>query len=170
MAIIEQEFMELTRDLDVGPFWEENVLCQAFTTDKPRCAISLSPDDHWIFEFLDVPSTLRYYQDKAYRDGLHREVNQILRKYVGRTRFNEDTWEHEPKRIENLFRCEFSYKEGGTPWLTPVTDDPDEFAEVLDEAERVDLQTWSLPEPYLEEWERRKAELKAGGRWVELVY
>jgi uroporphyrinogen decarboxylase len=160
MAIIEQEFMELTRDLDVEAFWEENALCQAFTIDKPRCAISLSPDDHWIFEFMDVPSTLRYYQDKVYRDGLHREVNQILQQCVGWTRFDEDTWEQEPKRIENLFRCEFSYKEGGTPWLTPVTEDPDEFAEVLDEAERVDLRTWSLPEPYLEEWERRKADGK----------
>jgi uroporphyrinogen decarboxylase len=157
MAIIEQEFMELTQDLDVEAFWEENALCNDFTTDKPRCSLSLSPDDHWIFEFMDVPSTLRYYQDKAYRDGLHKEVNEILRQYVGWTHFSEDTWEHEPKRIENLFRCEFSYREGSTPWLTPATDSPDEFARIIDKAEEIDLRTWSLPEEYLAEWERRKA-------------
>lgn len=159
-GIVEQEFMNLTQDLDVEAFWRENALCQPFTTDKPRCPLSFSPDDHWIFEFMDVPSTLRYYQDKAYRDKLHKQVNGITTKYVGRTFFDEDTWEHQPKRIENLFQCEFSYKEGSTPWLTPVTEDPDELAQVLDKAEEIDLHTWSLPEAYLEEWERRKAEGK----------
>jgi uroporphyrinogen decarboxylase len=160
VAIIEQEFMDLTKDLDVAAFWEENALCQGFTTAKPRCALSFSADDHWLFEFMDVPSTLRYYQDKGYRDELHRQTNEITIRYVGRAFFGEDTWEHEPKRIENLFRCEFSYTEGATPWLTPATDDPDELAEILDEAERTDLHTWSLPEAYREEWERRKAEGK----------
>ncbi|MFL7792117.1 MAG: uroporphyrinogen decarboxylase family protein, partial [Anaerolineae bacterium] len=81
----------------------------------------------------------------------------IRNQYVGRTFFDENTWEHQPKRIENLFQCEFSYKEGSTPWLTAVTNDPDEFAEVLDQAESTDLREWSLPNAYQEEWERRKA-------------
>lgn len=160
MAIIEQEFMELTTNLDIEAFWAENALCHAFTTDKPRCALSFSPDDHWLFEFLDVPSTLRYYQDKAYRDELHRQANEITLKYVGQAFFDEDTWEHAPKRIENLFGCEFRYTEGATPWLTPVTNDPAEFSRILDKAERTDMRTWSLPDEYLEEWERRKAEGK----------
>jgi uroporphyrinogen decarboxylase len=158
MAIIEAEFVERTQDLDVDAFWQENALCEGFTTDKPRCSLSFSPDDHWIFEFMDVPSTLRYYQDKAYRDQLHKEVNEITWKHVGRTFFSEDTWEHSPRRIENLFRCEFAYEERGTPWLRPPTDDPDEFAGILDEAERIDLSTWTFPDEYLLEWEQRKAE------------
>ncbi len=160
MAIIEQDFIDLTRDLDVEAFWDENAACHAFTRDKPRCALTFSPDDHWIFEFADVPSTLRYYRDKSYRDALHYEVNEVTRQYVGRAFFGEDTWEHEPKRIENLFRCEFGYKEGGTPWLMHVTDDPHLFAEILDEAEATDMETWALPHDYLAEWERRKAEGK----------
>ena len=99
MPIVEQEFMDRTRDLDVEAFWEENALCQAFTTDKPRCSLSFSPDDHWVFEFMDVPSTLRYYQDRAYRNELHKRVNEVTAKYVGQTFFDEDTWEHQPKRI-----------------------------------------------------------------------
>ena len=137
-------------------FWAENARCQAFTTDKPRCAASFSPDDHWIFEFMQVPSTVRYYHDKAYRDDLHREVNRVTEQYVGQTFFDEDTFRTSPKRIENLFGCDFTYHEGSTPWLTPVTDDPDEFARVLDRAEATDLHTWALPEEFLAEWEERR--------------
>ena len=153
MAIIESEFMDLTKSLDLEAFWHENDQCQAFTPDKPRCSASFSPDDHWIFEFMQVPSTIRYYQDKKYRDDLHKQVNRITQQYVGKTFFQEDTWQHTPKRIENLFGSEFSYHEKGTPWLMPVTDDPDEFASVLDRAEATDLQTWIFPWAYLNEWE-----------------
>jgi uroporphyrinogen decarboxylase len=157
MPIIEPEFMDLTKDLDLAAFWAENDRCLAFTTDKPRCALSFSPDDHWIFEFMQVPSTLRYYADKPYRDDLHQQVNAATAQYVGKTWFDDDTFEHSPKRIENLFGCEFSYYEGSTPWLTPTTEDPDEFARLLDRAEATDLQEWSLPAPFLAEWEERRA-------------
>jgi uroporphyrinogen decarboxylase len=155
MPIIEPEFLELTRDLDLDAFWEENERCGAFTRDKPRCAVSFSPDDHWIFEFMQVPSTVRYYHDKEYRDDLHRQVNQVTLQYVGKAFFDEDTWRESPRRIENLFGCEFTYHEGSTPWLTPVTEDPEEFARVLDRAEAIDLRTWSFPDAFLHEWEGR---------------
>lgn len=159
MAVIpDPGILELTKDLDPAAFWAENEQCFVFKTGKPRCPLSFSPDDHWLFEFLDVPSTLRYYKDKPYRDDLHRQANAQLEKFVGRTYFDEDTWETSPKRIENLFGCEFSYYEGGTPWLTPVTDDPDEFSRVLDRAEQTDIRSWALPDDYLAEWEKRKAD------------
>ena len=157
MAIIEKEFMVLTEDLDVDAFWEENALCQEFTTDKPRCSMSLSPDDHWIFEFVNVPSTLRYYHDKDYSDKLHKHVNEVTQLYAGKAFFEEQTWEHNPKRIENLFGCDFSYHEGSTPWLTPVTENPEEFAEVLDIAEGTKLESWSLPANFVLEWNHRSS-------------
>ena len=157
MSIIEPEFMALTAKLDIHAWWAENDRCQGLTTDKPRCSASFSPDDHWVFEFIAVPSTLRYYRDTDYRNALHREVNAITQEYVGKAFFDEDTWRTSPKRIENLFGCEFAYYEGGTPWLVPVTDDPAEFNRVLDCAEATDLRTWALPEEYLAEWEERKA-------------
>ncbi len=155
-GIVEPEFMALTEDLNVSAFWQENAVCDRFTLDKPRCALSFSPDDHWLFEFLSVPSTLRYYREKAYRDELHRTANRITLAGVGKAFFDEDTWENEPRRIENLFRCEFAYHEGGTPWFVPVTDDPAAFAAILDEAEATDVTKWALPAPYLKEWEARK--------------
>ncbi|MEW5872239.1 MAG: uroporphyrinogen decarboxylase family protein [Chloroflexota bacterium] len=155
MPIIENEFMELTAGLDPAAFWAENQACQTFTTTKPRCAAAFPPDDHWLFEFLSVPSTLRYYRDKAYRDDLHRQANAITQEYVGKTFFEEDTWEYCPKRIENLFGCEFAYREGGTPWFVPVTADPGEFSRILDRAAETDLKTWAFPEDFLAEWEAR---------------
>lgn len=156
MAIIEPEFLELTATLDIAAFWAENEQCQDFTPAKPRCAASFSPDDHWLFEFLQVSSTVRYYQDKTYRDDLHRQANAVTQQYVGKTFFDEDSWQHSPKRIENLFGCEFAYHEGSTPWLVPVTDDPAEFARILDRAEAIDLSTWAFPDAFLAEWEERK--------------
>lgn len=159
MTIIEPEFMALTGDLDLEAFWAENAACGAFTTHKPRCAIEFSPDDHWLFEFMSVPSTLRYYADKAYRDELHRQANRALLQHVGRAYFDEDTWQTTPRRIENLFGSEFTYTEGGTGWLGHVTDDPGEFARVLDRAEATDVRTWALPPAFRREWNERK---KAG--------
>lgn len=159
MPIIEREFIDLTRTLDIEAFWQENDVCREFTNDKPRCSVSFSPDDHWIFEFMGLPSTLRYYQDKAYRDDVHRDVNRMTGEYLAKSFFEEDTWEHHPKRIENLFGCEFDYLESGTPWFVPVTDDPREFSRILERAEAVDLRTWTFPEEFLAEWEFRK---KAG--------
>ncbi len=161
MPIIESEFMDLTAELDVEAFWTENERCFQFTTDKPRCAATFSPDDHWIFEFMQVPSTVRYYHEKAYRDELHREVNQVTQEYVGKAFFDEDTFEHSPKRIENLFGSEFAYLEGSTPWLKHVTDDVDAFEQLLDAVEKVDITSWALPEPFVQEWEERVAAGKA---------
>jgi uroporphyrinogen decarboxylase len=161
MPIIEPEFLELTKNLDVTSFWEENERCQEFTMHKPRCAASFSPDDHWIFEFMAVPSTLRYYQDKPYRDALHHQVNRVTRQYVGRSFFEEDTWQYSPRRIENLFGCYFEYHEGSTPWLVPVTTDPQAFSRILDRAENTDLKTWAFPDEFLLEWQARQAAGKA---------
>jgi uroporphyrinogen decarboxylase len=143
--------------LSLSQFWIENEACFAFTTAKPRCALAFSPDDHWLFELLPVESTLRYYKDKPYRDELHRQANALTLEGVGKAFFDEDTWETNPKRIENLFGSEFAYTEGGTPWLQHVTDDPVEFARVLDHAEATDVAAWALPVDYRAEWEARKA-------------
>jgi uroporphyrinogen decarboxylase len=156
MAIIEKEFLDLTGDLDTGAFWAENELCWLRTPAKPRCPLSFSPDDHWLFGFLGVSDTIRYYRDKPWRDGLHAEANRILKEYVGRTWFGEDTWETQPRRIENLFRCEFAYTQGQTPWLVPATGDPKRFAAILDEAEKTDVRAWALPDDFRKEWDRRK--------------
>jgi uroporphyrinogen decarboxylase len=157
MPIVESEFMAITSNLDLRAFWDENQLCEDFTTQKPRCAIHFSPDDHWLFEFMAIPSTLRYYQDKDYRNELHQQVNRITQENIGKTFFEEDTWEHRPKRIENLFGCEFEYREGGTPWLVPVTTDPYEFSQILDQTENTDLQTWAFPDEFLTEWASRQS-------------
>jgi uroporphyrinogen decarboxylase len=155
-TLVEHDFMELTQGLDVGAFWAENELCGELTLNKPRCSASFAVDDHWLFEFLDVSSTVRYYHDKEYRDGLHRQANGVTKEYVGAAFFDEDTWVTSPKRIENLFGSKFAYHEGSTPWLMEATDDPTMFAHILDLVAATDLEEWSLPHEYLTEWEERR--------------
>lgn len=158
MALIEPEFMQLTRDLDLEAFWAENRQCGGVGEDKPRCALAgVGSDDHWLFEFLGVTDTLRYYRDKAFRDGLHREANALMWEHLRVRPYDEDSWVEQPKRIENLFGCGFAYHAGGTPWFVPVTSDPVEFARILDRAEAIDIESWCLPEAYLAEWEARRA-------------
>lgn len=158
MPVIEKQFMELTAGLDVNAFWEENARCTGFTTNKPRCSLGFSPDDHWLFEFLQVPLMIPYYRDKEYRDSLHLEANRVTAEYIGCAFFDEDTWLHSPRRIENLFGSEFAYHEGGTPWLMPATEDPVEFERILDRVEGIDLKTWAFPGDFLDEWQQRKKE------------
>lgn len=155
--ILDPEFLELTRGLDLQAFWEENDRCQEPTPPQVHCPMAFAIDEHWLFEFLPVDSTLRYYQDKAYRDGLHRQANRWTQEYLGRSFFDEDSWQYTPRRIENLFGSQYAYREGGTPWLTPATDNPKEFAHILDQAEKIDLHRWSFPEEFLAEWQARKA-------------
>ena len=49
--------------LDFHRFWQENAasLQKPFSTERPRVAVSLSMDDHWLFGEMKVPSTIRYY-------------------------------------------------------------------------------------------------------------
>jgi uroporphyrinogen decarboxylase len=153
------DFLHCTSQLDVIAFWEENEKCLIPSMDKPRCALEFSPDDHWLFEFIQPISILRYYQEKEYRDGVHQQANELLLRFVGKSFFDEDAWQYQPRRIENLFDCEFTYTNNSTPWLTPATDDPDEFAKILDRAEKTDITQWAFPDEFLREWEARK---KAG--------
>ena len=39
--------------------------------------------------------------------------------------------------------------------MVPVTDDPVQFARILDRAESIDLAAWAFPDPFLAEWEGR---------------
>jgi len=151
------DFLHLTPTLDLDAFWAENDACLENQSDKPRCALEFSPDDHWLFEFIQPINILQYYQDKTYRDSIHKQANELLLQFVGRSYFDEDSWQHQPRRIENLFDCEFTYTDFSTPWLTPATTDPHEFAKILDQAENTNLAEWAFPEAFLNEWKERKA-------------
>jgi uroporphyrinogen decarboxylase len=111
--------------------------------------------------FMVLPLSACSAQADLYLLGLSiytakRTPSAVTQRYVGKTFFDEDSWQYQPHRIENLFDCVFSYTEGATPWLTPATDDPDEFARILDKAEATDMVAWTFPAEYLEEWEMRK--------------
>lgn len=123
--------------LDLGRFWRENEEAKAkpFRTDKPRPAIEISVDDHWLLDELSVSSTIRYYRDPEYRAECNREANRRCREALGIAPFAETFPAHEPKRIEQVLGAEWEIVEGGTPWLMPTLDTTEKIAAKLDDLE-----------------------------------
>ncbi|MCG9894171.1 MAG: uroporphyrinogen decarboxylase family protein [Fimbriimonadaceae bacterium] len=126
--------------LDLGRFWQENEASvgRAFSTDKPRAPIFLPLDDHWLLDEMQVPSTVRFYSDPAYRAEVHRACNDRCEEWIGLRPFSEAIPEPEPDRIEVLFGCRTEVLEGGTPWLEPGVSSPEELADLLDDLESLD--------------------------------
>ena len=64
-------------NLDLAHFWEENAASaqKPFRTDKPRCPVALSLDDHWLLDEMKLPSTMPYYCDAEYAAGVNRRCN-----------------------------------------------------------------------------------------------
>jgi hypothetical protein len=62
-----------------------------------------------------------------------------------------------PSESRTCFGPEFTYTEGGTPWLAHVTNDPEEFARILDRADATKVKARALADEYRREWEARQA-------------
>lgn len=108
-------------ELDLARFWEENRLSSGkpFRTDKPRAPIALPLDDHWLIEEMALPSTVRYYEDKAYQAQVNRECNDRCQEALGTRPFPEEVAGPPLLRIEELMGSRLTVVEGGTPWLEP---------------------------------------------------
>ncbi|MEZ4834456.1 MAG: hypothetical protein R2873_21115 [Caldilineaceae bacterium] len=93
----------------------------------------------------------------------------MTQEYVGRAFFDADTFEHSPKRIENLFGSEFLYLENSTPWLSHVTEDPDEFARVLDRLKRPTLRPGRCPPPTWKSGKAQSSSASLSPSWAAAV-
>lgn len=127
-------------ELDLDRFWRENKVAEArpFSTHKPRAAISLPVDDHWLLEEMQLPSTLRYYQEPEYRAQVNRQCNDRCAPAIGRRPFAEQVAPKAPLRIEEVFGSHFELTENATPWLEPGVQSIDELSALLDRIERLD--------------------------------
>ncbi len=125
--------------LDLDRFWRENAESSGkpFRTDKPRAPISLGFDEHWLFEEMRLPSTLRYYGDEEFRLSINRECNDRCQEAVGLRPFSESPAPPPVMRIEEVFGSHAELTEGGTPWLQPGVETIDEFRAKLDELEQM---------------------------------
>lgn len=125
-------------NFDPKTFWAENELCigKPFRTDKPRAPIMYWMDDHWLFEEMRLPSTVRYYRDAEYRAAIHRACNDRCEEALGRRFFRETPEPPRVLRIEEVFGAQTIILEGGPPWLEPGVTTPDALRHKLDELEQ----------------------------------
>lgn len=134
-------------DLDLTAFWAENDRSKGkpFRTDKPRAPLALPFDEHWLFEEMGLPSTIRYYQDKPYQSEINRECNDRIEKAIGLRPFNERISGQPLLRIEQVMGSKIELIENGTPWLEPGVSTIAEMHQKLDEIENLtDLEFKSL--------------------------
>lgn len=137
--------------LDVKQFWAENERCFGrFDVHKPRVPISFWLDDHFLLEAMRLPSTLRYYRDEQYRLSVHRAYNQITRRILGRTFYDEDP-APQPVRFEVLMGAKWEMREGGTPWLESEVKDERDLKRVVERMERMEVER----EMFAGEWPAR---------------
>jgi len=125
--------------MDIREFWEVNRVCleRPFSTSKPRAALTLGLDDHWLMEELGFKPTLRYYQDEAYRIEMNREGNRRLEEGIGLRPFGE-SFSPGPVRLEELLGCRVEVLEGGTPWLEPSLESLEEVEAWVKQSEAWD--------------------------------
>jgi uroporphyrinogen decarboxylase len=127
----------MSASFDPKAFWVENADClgKPFRTEKPRAPLTLGFDEHWLFEEMAVPSTLRYYNDPSYQAEANRACNDRCEQAIGLRPYSEQPSKPGMKRIELLFGSRIELHEGGTPWLEPGHTEPGSLTRKLDELE-----------------------------------
>ncbi|PMQ01194.1 MAG: uroporphyrinogen III decarboxylase [Dictyoglomus sp. NZ13-RE01] len=153
-------------NFDLKEFWEENDYCLRNFQNKTRIPIFYWLDDHFLFELIDIESTIRYYTDYNYRLDCHKRANQILEKALGRKFYPEDPVEPpSPNRFEVLMGAKYVLTEGGTPWLVSEVRDIDDVKELIKKMEKVNMEECALPEDF---YEKKELYEKETGKKIKL--
>lgn len=156
-------------DLDVKAFWEENEKCfEPFTTKKPRVPIGFWLDDHFLLEYMNLPSTIKYYKDILYRNAINKQFNDDMEKALGRRFHNEDYRpELEPIRFEVIMGSYWNLSEGGTPWLESNVESIENVKALIKKYEKMNLHNEIFPKDWHEARKQYENEngktLKLGG-------
>lgn len=156
----------MDNELDLEQFWEENEKCfRHFSTDKLRVPVSFWLDDHFLFEAVELSSTLKYYQNRDYRLKIHKQINQITQKELGKTFYQEQEMKVQPNRFEVLMGSHWEYTEGGTPWLESEVKSIADVRKLNERNKNLNMKQEALPEGFAEEMARFEEET---GERVEL--
>lgn len=139
--------------MDLQGFWADNEesLGKPFSTDKPRAAVVVAVDDHWLLGEMRVESTVRYYRDAGYRAEVNRACNRRTLARLGRAFFPDDVFPSPPRRIEEVFGSELVLTEGSTPWLESRVESIADLKAILRKVERMgheELEGFVFPEEF----------------------
>ncbi len=156
-------------DLDVKKFWEVNAQCfKPFSTDKPRVPISFWLDDHFVLEYMNLPSTIRYYNDPDYRNEINKKFNDEIEPILGK-RFQSEDYNPaiQPNRFEVIMGSYWAISEGATPWLESTVESIEDVKKLIKKYETMDMRSVIYPEGWHEAKEKYEKEtgkkLRLGG-------
>ncbi|OQB14988.1 MAG: methylcobalamin:coenzyme M methyltransferase [Firmicutes bacterium ADurb.Bin193] len=158
-------------EMDVKAFWEENSKCfEPFSTNKPRVPMNFWLDDHFLLEYMKLPSTLKYYNDAAYRREVNTRFNDEMERLLGRRFINEEIYpEKDPVRFECIMGAHWELSEGGTPWLETDVKDIEDVKALIYKYKKLDMKKAAFPEGWQESREQyekttgKKLRLGGGG-------
>ncbi len=152
--------MDHVFEINLERFWKENKesLQKPFSTNKPRVAVNLPFDNHWLIGEMKVPSTVRYFSDPDYAEKINAKCNDRMEAEIGIRPFGEHFSRVVPKRIEEVFGCRFELTEGGTPWLESDVKSIDDLKKIMKDVEKLDLEKFVLPDEWYADCERLERE------------
>ena len=148
-------------ELDLEKFWQVNEQCmEPFSTDKPRVPINYWLDDHYLFEAVEISSTVKYYKDLDYRLKIHKKMNQITQKELGTTFYPEQERKITEERFEVIMGSHREYTEGGTPWLESQVKSIYDVKKLNERNKKLEIKEEIFPPGWWEE--KRRFEEKTG--------
>jgi uroporphyrinogen decarboxylase len=149
--------MNIPLDFDRKAFWQENARCfKPFSTDKPRAALTLMMEDHFITHLIPMESTVRYYTDPAYTLDMNKKANDYLEQEIGTRMYSEDCTYYIKGAFEVLMGARRIIREGNTPWLETQVEDIEGVKKIIAYAEKWDAKKQAIPD----EWREAKEKLR----------
>ena len=146
--------------LDIEKFWKDDELAHednCFSENAPQVALGIRMSDECVFAELDEPGDPWGHTPRDRRIDLNKRYNDKAEKIVGRrllkeTFLPEDAAFPAVKRIGEVFQGTYHFGQKTGEWLSSDINTPEALEKMLDQVDKLDLETCLLPD----NWEQEK--------------
>lgn len=150
--------------VDLERFWEDDRLSQGkpFSTDKPQVPLGLTLTPNCVYDELGLPTpegTQTEFGAYVLPKEVRRQYNEKALRVVGKRFLPEDDappadWHFPPvKGITDIFEAPIRHV-GGTDWVMPAAETPQQLEQLLDRVEQRDLRSFMFPDNWESECRR----------------
>ena len=160
--------------LNIEQFWHDDALAHednCFSEKAPQVALGIRMSDECVFAELDESGDPWGHTPLARRIDLNKRYNDKAEKIVGRRLLKETFWSEDAsfpavKRIGEVFQGTYHFGQKTGEWLSSDIETPQELEVMLDTVDRLDLESFLLPD----NWEAEKKRIfERYGRKPDLV-